>query len=149
LADDALNPLPDASKRPVFAFRESLVVTAETELTQSVANVAPLPGTYSEHALTGPAPKGDALRRAVRGDLAHVRYAGQVFVSHYAVPVSRTVGADGATLHAAGRSESDVIAQLGAGEVFNLLDISGGWGWGQQGDQGWVGYLPMTALTAL
>lgn len=114
-------------------------MTAETEFT--------LPGLHSEHALAGPASKGDVLHhRAVRGDLAHVRYAGQVFVSHYAVPVPRTVGAAGATLHAAGRAEAELIATLIAGETFNLLDISGGWGWGQQGEDGFVGYLPMTAL---
>ncbi len=134
-----MNPEPDASKRPVFDFRDS-PLTAETDLT--------LPALHAGHALTGPAPKGEATRRPVRGDLAHVRYAGQVFVSHYAVPVARAVGTAGATLHAAGRAEADVVAALGAGETFNLLDISGGWGWGQQGEDGFVGYLPMTALAA-
>ncbi|MFM9936997.1 MAG: SH3 domain-containing protein [Novosphingobium sp.] len=116
-------------------------MTAETELT--------LPALHAGHALIGPAPKGEAHHRAVRGDLAHVRYAGQVFVSHYAVPEQRAIGAAGATLLAAGRAEADVVATLMAGETFNLLDISGGWGWGQQGETGFVGYLPMTALAAL
>ena len=116
-------------------------MTAETELT--------LPALHAAHALTGPAPKGEAHRRAARGDLAHVRYAGQVFVSHYVVPVPRMIGAAGATLHVTGRADADVVATLGAGEAFNLLDISGGWGWGQQGEDGFVGYLPMTALAGL
>ena len=134
-----MNPEPDASKRPVFAFRERLV-TAETYLT--------LPALHAAHALTGPAPKGETQHhRAARGDLAHVRYAGQIFVSHYVVPVPRTIGAGGAALHVAGRAEAEVIVTLSAGETFNLLDISGGWGWGQQGEDGFVGYLPMTALT--
>lgn len=135
-----MNPEPDASKRPIFAFRDS-PEHAETDLT--------LPDATRAHTLTGPVPKADAHRRAVRGDLAHVRYAGQVFVSHYAVPVPRTVGAGGATLRAAGRAEAGMIATLIAGETFNLLDISGGWGWGQQGESGFVGYLPMSALTDL
>jgi hypothetical protein len=115
-------------------------VTAETDLT--------LPAQTRAHALTGPAPKSDgaAHTRAVRGDLAHVRYAGQIFVSHYAVPMPRTVGAGGATLLAAGREGADLIGTLAAGEVFNLLDSAGGWGWGQQGEHGLVGYLPLTAL---
>ena len=107
-----------------------------------------LPTLTSSHSLTGPAPKaeGPAHTRAVRGDLAHVRYAGQVFVSHYAVPMPRTVGAAGATLRTAGREEAEAIGTLAAGETFNLLDKAGGWGWGQQGEDGLVGYLPLTAL---
>lgn len=133
-----MNPELDASKRPVFAFRDS-VVTAETELT--------LPALQAAHALTGPAPKAGAQHTcAARGDLAHVRYAGQIFVSHYVVPVPRTIGDAGANLHVAGRADTEVVATLGAGETFNLLDVSGGWGWGQQGEDGFVGYLPMTAL---
>lgn len=107
-----------------------------------------LPSLKTSHSLGGPAPKfdGSAHTRAVRGDVAHIRYAGQVFVSHYAVPMPRTVGAAGATLHAAGRAEAEVLGTLAAGETFNLLDIAGGWGWGQQGEHGLVGYLPLTAL---
>lgn len=116
-------------------------MTAETDLT--------LQNQHRAHTLTGPVPKAAAHRRAVRGDLAHVRYAGQVFVSHYAVPVARMVGAGGALLHSAGRTEAEVIAHLLAGEAFHLLDIAGGWGWGQQGEDGFVGYLPMSTLTAL
>jgi hypothetical protein len=138
-----LNPLPDASKRPIFAFRETSDVTAETELT-----LYPPPGLHRELALTGPVPKVASTHRAVRGDLAHVRYAGSVFVSHYAEPLARTVGAGGAILHVAGRAESEAVAELAAGETFNLLDVSGGWGWGQQGEEGFVGYLPMSALAA-
>ena len=115
-------------------------MTAETDLT--------LPAQTRAHALTGPAPRldGPAHTRAVRGDLAHVRYAGQVFVSHYAVPMPRMVGAGGAVLHTAGREGAEVIGTLAAGEIFNLLDSAGGWGWGQHGENGLVGYLPLAAL---
>ena len=130
-----MNPEPDASKRPAFLFAGKPAVTDLI-----------LPSLQTAHSLSGPAPKGDALTRAVRGDLAHVRYAGQIFVSHYAVPTQRTVGADGATLRVAGRAEAEVVGTLAAGETFNLLDISGGWGWGQQGEAGLVGYLPIAAL---
>ena len=132
-----MNPEPDASKRPAFAFAGKPDVTdlIETSLKTS-------------HALTGPAPMfvAEAHTRAVRGDLAHVRYAGLVFVSHYAVPMPRTVGAAGATLRTAGRDDAEAIGTLAAGETFNLLDAAGGWGWGQQGEDGLVGYLPLTAL---
>ncbi|KUR70214.1 hypothetical protein AQZ52_15260 [Novosphingobium fuchskuhlense] len=107
-----------------------------------------LPSLHASHSLAGPAPKaeGAAHTRAVRGDLAHVRYAGQIFVSHYAVPMPRTVGAAGAALHAAGREDAEIVGTLAAGETFNLLDKAGGWGWGQQGEDGLVGYLPLAAL---
>ncbi len=132
-----MNPEPDASKRPAFAFAR------KPDVTDLI-----LPALKTSHALTGPAPKVDvhAHTRAVRGDLAHVRYAGQVFVSHYAVPMPHTVGSAGAILRAAGRDDADMIGTLAAGEAFNLLDKAGGWGWGQQGEDGLVGYLPLTAL---
>jgi len=132
-----LNPEPDASKRPAFAF------AGKPDVTDLI-----LPTLKTAHALTGPAPKSDgpAHTRAVRGDLAHVRYAGQVFVSHYAVPMPRTVGAGGATLLSAGRAGAETIGTLAAGETFNLLDSAGGWAWGQQGEAGLVGYLPLAAL---
>ncbi len=132
-----MNPEPDAYKRPAFVF------AGKPDVTELI-----LPSLNTSHALTGPAPKFDthAHTRAVRGDLAHVRYAGQVFVSHYAVPTPRTVVAEGATLRTAGRDDAEAIGTLAAGETFNLLDKAGGWGWGQQGEDGLVGYLPLTAL---
>lgn len=132
-----MNPEPDASKRPAFAFAGKPAVTDLI-----------LPAIKTSHALSGPAPKVDAgsQTRAVRGDVAHIRYAGQIFVSHYAVPTPRTVGAGGATLRNAGREDAEAIGTLAAGETFNLLDKAGGWGWGQQGEDGLVGYVPLTAL---
>lgn len=136
-----MNPEPDPSKRPAFLFAGK---SAVTDLI--------LPAFNTSHALAGPAPKVEAgsHTRAVRGDLAHVRYAGQVFVSHYAVPMPRTVaasvGAGGASLHVAARADAEVVGTIAAGETFNLLDAAGGWAWGQQGEHGLVGYLPLTAL---
>lgn len=132
-----MNPKPDASKRPAFLF------AGKPDVTDLI-----LPSLTTSHSLKGPAPKADphAHNRAVRGDVAHIRYAGQVFVSHYAVPMPKTVGAAGATLRTAGREDAEVIGTLAAGETFNLLDKAGGWGWGQQGEDGLVGYLPLTAL---
>lgn len=132
-----MNTAPDASKRRAFLF------AGKPDVTDLI-----LPSLTTSHSLKGPAPKADphAHTRAVRGDIAHIRYAGQVFVSHYAVPMPKTVGAAGATLRTAGREDAEVIGTLAAGETFNLLDKAGGWGWGQQGEDGLVGYLPLTAL---
>ncbi len=95
--------------------------------------------------LSGPSEKLDAAHWPVRGDLAHIRLAGRCFVPHYAVPVPHDTLRDTA-LHAAARQDADVIAQLAAGTVFNVLDIAGQWAWGQVGEDGLVGYVALTQL---
>lgn len=96
--------------------------------------------------LSGPAEKLDAAHWPVRGDLAHIRLAGRCFVPHYAVPMPQTVVTGGAPLHALNSAESEVRDNLAGGTLFNVLDITGGWAWGQVGDDGFVGYLPVEAL---
>ena len=96
--------------------------------------------------LSGPALPLDADHWPVRGDLADIRLAGRCFVPHYAVPMARAIGAAGATLRRAGRSDGEPLAELAAGAAFNVLDLSGGWAWGQVGEEGFVGYLPQNAL---
>jgi hypothetical protein len=60
------------------------------------------------------------------------------------------VNGAGAPLHTAGKTEADLVAQLPTGTVFNVLDISGtgdaAWAWGQVGEDGVVGYVPLAAL---
>ncbi|WP_022674663.1 SH3 domain-containing protein [Novosphingobium sp. B-7] len=108
--------------------------------------VSPAVAPEGELALSGPSAKVDPLRLPVRGDLAHVRLAGRVFVPHYAVPMPHRVVAETALLKA-GRSDAEAIAQLPAGESFAVLDMAGGWAWGQASDEGGlVGYVPLSAL---
>ncbi|MDL2352949.1 MAG: SH3 domain-containing protein [Pseudomonadota bacterium] len=124
---------PTGAKRPVFRFE----------------GPDPLPATAiptSELTLSGPSDKLDAGHWPVRGDLAHIRLAGRVFVPHYAVPMERRVVPCGAKLFAANDKESEVREVLGGGTLFNVLDISGGYAWGQVGEDGFVGYLPLAAL---
>lgn len=99
-----------------------------------------------EFSLSGPSVKLDAPHWPVRGDLAHVRLAGQVFVPHYAAPMEHTVVATGAGLRVAGTASAELRDQLPGGTVFNVLDMAGGWAWGQVGEDGFVGYLPLEAL---
>jgi hypothetical protein len=140
---DALNPKPDAYKRPIFAFREPLALTAASDLHLIIE-----PNHGRSLVLSGPSAKIDPLHRPVRGDLAHIRCAGTVFVPHYAVPMPHRA-VSGALLRKAAQAEGDVIAELASGEVFNVLDMSGSWAWGQQGEDGFVGYVPLSALAAL
>jgi hypothetical protein len=96
--------------------------------------------------LSGPAEKLDAAHWPVRGDLAHIRLAGRCFVPHYAVPMERWVTAAGAQLLAANAADAELREALAGGTLFNVLDMAGGWAWGQVGEDGFVGYLPLEAL---
>ena len=87
----------------------------------------------------------DPAHRPVRGDLAHIRCAGRIFVPHYAVPMPHQVQAT-TPLMRAGRDQGEALAHLPAGTVFNVLDMAGGWAWGQVGEDGLVGYVVLTAL---
>lgn len=100
-----------------------------------------------ELTLSGPSEKLDAAHWPVRGDLAHIRLAGRCFVPHYAVPMPHRITA-AATLRAAQGEDSEPREELAAGTLFNVLDIAGGWAWGQVGEDGCVGYLPLALLAA-
>ncbi len=121
------------ANRPLFQFGEQQTVTAAAIPTGQLS-------------LSGPAEKLDAAHWPVRGDLAHIRLAGRCFVPHYAVPMERVVVPCGAKLFALNSKDAEVREVLGGGAVFNVLDIAGDWAWGQVGEDGFVGYLPLPAL---
>ena len=99
--------------------------------------------------LSGPGVTAEAGHLPVRGDLAHIRLAGRYFVPHYAVPMPHAARANGATLRKAGKADADTIFALKAGETFDVLDIAGGWAWGQHGEDGFVGYIAMNELQSI
>ncbi|MBP6555696.1 MAG: SH3 domain-containing protein [Novosphingobium sp.] len=120
------------ANRPLFQFGDTAILTAAIPTGQL--------------SLSGPAEKLDAAHWPVRGDLAHIRLAGRCFVPHYAVPMERTIVAAGANLLALNDAAAEVREALSGGTLFNVLDMTGGWAWGQVGEDGFVGYLPLTAL---
>ena len=87
----------------------------------------------------------------MRGDLAHIRLAGTVFVPHYAEPMPRVLARDTALLGAA-RDDAEVLANIAAGTPFDVLDVAGQWAWGCIGSDdaadhaGAVGYVALAAL---
>lgn len=95
--------------------------------------------------LSGPSEKLDAAYWPVRGDLAHIRLAGRCFVPHYAVPMARTVQ-EGAPLRATPRRDADILVTIVGESVFNVLDMTGDWAWGQLGEDGLVGYVALDQL---
>ena len=124
---------PSPANRPLFTFGDDQTLTASTIPTGQLS-------------LSGPAEKLDEGHWPVRGDLALIRLAGRCFVPHYAVPMERSVVPCGAKLFAKNSSDADVRDNLAGGTLFNVLDVTGGWAWGQVGDDGFVGYLPVEAL---
>jgi hypothetical protein len=141
------NPPCDASlitgdngaNRPLFSFKES---------PQVPDTAIPIAAPAGQFALSQPAEKLDADHWPVRGDLAHIALVGRVFVPHYAVPMLHLVVTDGTQLRRAANADGDVLTTLSSGASFDVLDMSGGWCWGQMGDGGFVGYIPHTALQA-
>jgi hypothetical protein len=134
------------AKRAPLRFSGNPLLSAQSD---SVLVVSPAFAPEGELALSGPSVKIDALHLPVRGDLAHVRLAGRVFVPHYAVPMEHRVKAATA-LRKAGRADGEVLADLPGGALFAVLDIAGAWAWGQLGaadeDGGLVGYVALDAL---
>lgn len=130
---DNLLDRASGANRPLFQFGGTESLTAAAIPTGQLA-------------LSGPAEKLDAAHWPVRGDLAHIRLAGRCFVPHYAVPMERHVVPAGANLLALNSPEAELREALAGGTLFNVLDITGGWAWGQVGDDGFVGYLPVEAL---
>ncbi|MCB2079780.1 MAG: SH3 domain-containing protein [Novosphingobium sp.] len=99
--------------------------------------------------MTGPSVAVEEGHLPVRGDLAHIKLAGRYFVPHYAVPMPHVVTGAGAILRNSGSAEADAVCELAGSEVFNVLDITGQWAWGQHGEDGFVGYLPLCAIEAV
>lgn len=97
-------------------------------------------------ALSGPSVKLDPVHLPVRGDLAHIRLAGKVFVPHYVIPMPHRVDGAPAPVRKAGKPEAEVLAELPAGALFEVLDVTGGWAWGQASGCGVVGYVPIDQL---
>ncbi len=82
---------------------------------------------------------------AVRGDLADVRLADRVFAPHYAAPMPRVLAHD-AALRAARAKDAERVADLHAGDIFEVLELSGGIAWGVAPGAGLVGYVEAGAI---
>ena len=143
LAGDTVNSalnLPESAllyKRPASYARG---------VSEGLTDFADITAPGVSFALSGPSGRLDPEHLPVRGDLAHIRLAGKVFVPHYVVPMLHLVNGTGAQLLRAGRADADVLDSLPTGTPFNVLDTAGGWAWGQVGEDGLVGYVPIDTL---
>lgn len=87
----------------------------------------------------------DPRTNAVRRDIADIRLAEYVFAPHYAVPMLRGV-AQATALRAGRDQDTEVMADLTAGETFEVLEIAGSSAWGVAVGHGLVGYVDKAAL---
>jgi hypothetical protein len=129
----------EASKRPVFDLEGRTALSNDDTYTRRDAPKGQL-------ALAGPSRKFADGHVPVRGDLAHVRLAGICFVPHYAVPMPHHAGENGAVLRISPASDAETLHRLEPGDNFDVLDITGGWCWGEAGEDGPVGYVEQAAL---
>lgn len=129
---------------PVFRLGGYAELATENHYTRMNAN-------QGELALTGPSNGSGGTNVPIRGDLAHIRLAGRFFVPHYAVPMPHSAMRDDVSLKTRGSAEADELCRLDLGERFDVLDIAGGWAWGQIAgepphENGLVGYIAMSDL---
>ncbi|MFD1844817.1 SH3 domain-containing protein [Sphingomonas qilianensis] len=87
----------------------------------------------------------DPRTHAVRGDLADLRLADRVFAPHYAAPMAVILTQD-ASLREAAAADAAEIAQLMAGDTFEVLELAGMNAWGLAPAQGLVGYILADAI---
>lgn len=142
LGSDPCHSGPPGLSAPIFVFERSSPLPTDDAHVRIADDGVP-PGV--SFALSGPGVTAEAGHLPVRGDLAHINLAGRYFVPHYAVPMPHTVRS-AVSLRKTGKPEADEVCALEPDAVFNVLDIAGGWAWGQIGADGFVGYLPMSVL---
>ena len=82
----------------------------------------------------------------MRRDLADVRLAERVFAPHYAAPLPHVLASD-TTLRTAS-VDGDSLAELKAGDIFEVLELSGSHAWGVAPGAGLVGYIDAAVLGA-
>ncbi|HKX79473.1 MAG TPA: SH3 domain-containing protein [Novosphingobium sp.] len=135
---------------PLFDFGMPQPLASEHSIGDSHVRKAAQPRAV-ELAMTGPSVRFEPGHLPVRGDLAHIKLAGRYFVPHYAVPMHHRVAAAQTVLRKAGRSEAEAVSTLDRGSHFDVLDIAGGWAWGQVAsdntdEEGFVGYIAISDL---
>ncbi|MGN6374931.1 MAG: SH3 domain-containing protein [Sphingomonas sp.] len=82
----------------------------------------------------------DPRTNAVRADLADVRLADRVFAPHYASPMAMIALADTPIL-ADRRTTAEALDTLAAGDVFDVLEVTASYSWGQRRRDRLVGYV--------
>jgi hypothetical protein len=88
----------------------------------------------------------DARLHAVRGDLADLALAGQLFVPHYARPMAMRCAVINTPLRDVPSHDGKQVSELLFGEDFMVIDLSADWAWGYCQHDHYVGYVPAETL---
>jgi cell wall-associated NlpC family hydrolase len=83
-----------------------------------------------------------------RADLAAAHLEGQVTADRFVEGTVHQVCVPVADLRRTPREDAGLDTQLIFGERFTVYEERGGWAWGQNGTDGYVGYVPAAALSA-
>jgi hypothetical protein len=114
-------------------------------LWEKATHPAPAAPPRRSFALTGRSVAIDPRHNAVRPDLADVRLAEYVFAPHYAAPMPCVV-TRAAVLHAESSLDSEPLAELQPGEIFECLEVLRQMAWGVSPDRRLAGYVDRDAL---
>jgi hypothetical protein len=136
-----------AANLPESALLAKRAPSYPTGVHEGLTDFSEITAPGKSFALSGPSARPDPEHLPVRGDLAHIRLAGKVFVPHYVVPMAHVVNDGGTSLLKAGKADGEVMTDLAGGTLFNVLDTAGAWSWGQVGDDGLVGYVLADSVT--
>jgi hypothetical protein len=82
---------------------------------------------------------------AVRRDLAEIAVADRIFAQHYVEPLAVRLGAS-VNVRVRPSTDSETVAVLASGDIFNLIDLGHDWAWGRGDALGSVGYIPTAAF---
>lgn len=96
--------------------------------------------------LTGRSIALDRRVNAIRGDLADIALAGKYFAPHYSCPQAFSLRASRTPIRAKGDIAAVAVSELLHGEIFQAIDVAGGWAWGYSAHDHYVGYVPVGLL---
>lgn len=96
--------------------------------------------------LTGRSLTLDRRVNAIRGDLADLALAGKYFAPHYSSPQGFSLSATRSAMRSKPDHGSTAVSELLHGELFQAIDVAGGWAWGFSAHDHYVGYVPIAAL---
>ena len=68
-----------------------------------------------------------------------------MFAPHYAAPMLRMISS-AVPLRASSKPDSETLAQLAGGDIFEVLELAGDHAWGVAPGQKLVGYVPASIL---
>src|SRR5262245_61673112 len=93
--------------------------------------------------------KLDPRRNAYREDIAAIGLKDKVKAQRFVQGELRQVVAPAAPLRYLPRFDSALLTEALVGELITIYDTEAGWGWGQLGRDGYVGYIPLDALSMM